>query len=31
LTVDQRNKKVLAFYERAGYQLRGDYETIYFQ
>jgi uncharacterized protein len=31
LTVDQRNKKALAFYERAGYQFRGDYETIYLQ
>ncbi len=31
LTVDQRNKKALAFYAKAGYQFRGDYETIYFQ
>ncbi len=31
LTVDQRNKQALAFYAKAGYQFRGDYETIYFQ
>jgi predicted GNAT family acetyltransferase len=31
LTVDRRNKKALAFYAKAGYQFRGDYETIYFQ
>ena len=31
LTVDQRNKKALAFYAKAGYQFRGDYDTIYFR
>ena len=29
LTINERNKDVLKFYERAGYQLRSQYETIY--
>lgn len=29
LTVNQQNKKVLAFYAKAGYQFHSDYETIY--
>ena len=31
LTVDQRNKRALAFYAKAGYQFRSEYETFYFQ
>ena len=29
LTINQENKKALAFYTKAGYQLHSDYETIY--
>jgi ribosomal protein S18 acetylase RimI-like enzyme len=29
LTVNQRNQGALAFYAKAGYQFRGEYETIY--
>jgi hypothetical protein len=29
LTINERNKKALAFYEKAGYQFHSHYETIY--